>query len=168
MGPIFRAIREGGPPDEPAFNFVYLTISQSFNEAVNLGTLKKMVMYQLRHTGPSWERLQNSRSRDDCFRRSRWKTLQSFARYETMGEVSREYMRYSQTQRSFMESCSKEMQAVMLHKRLPLTPPRQRQRGGLICLTRRRDLLVTSVCRISLWILLTSRLHLCCWTCLQV
>ena len=51
--------------------------------AVSCGRLSvTMVPYQLRHSGPSWDRCQNFRQLDAIQKRGGWKTSRSVARYE--------------------------------------------------------------------------------------
>ena len=120
MGPIFQAIQKAGPPTELVFEYSYPEMVNSFRDAVGELGLPIFVPYELRHSGPSWDKLHQRRSQLAIMRRGRWRSLASLARYEKGGMLMKEYANLSKTLRIHFEQCATKIDRVMLGDLLPV------------------------------------------------
>jgi hypothetical protein len=120
MGHIFAAIQEAGPKSELVFNFTYPELVDKFHASVARLGLPAFVPYQLRHSGPSWDKLHARRGQVAIMRRGRWRSLASLARYEKGGMVTKEYAKLAAPLRAHLEECGRNIRAVMLGERLPI------------------------------------------------
>ena len=120
MGPIFQAIQKEGPPTELVFEFSYPEMVSSFRAATGALGLLIFVLYQLRHSGPSWDKLHQRRSQVATTSRGQWRSLASLARYEKGGMVMKEYVQLPEALRHHLEQCAAMIHRVMLGDSLPL------------------------------------------------
>ena len=112
MGPVFSALRRAGDLNGSAWNFTYLDLMKVFRAATARIGAKHVVPYVLRHSGPSWDRLQGRRSQEQVMKRGRWRSLQSVARYEKAGRVTQKYQEYTLAQRAFFERAAVDVAKV--------------------------------------------------------
>ncbi len=120
LSTIFRAIRLEKRDAEDLFDFSYHDFYKALKEACAALQILPMVPYQLRHSGPSWDRLKNHRSLLDVQRRGRWKARASLIRYEKSAMLLKEYRKIDAEKRAFMEKCQASIEDVMLRRRPPL------------------------------------------------
>ena len=120
---IFRAIRLEKRSADDLFDFSYHSFFKALKEACAALQILPMVPYQLRHSGPSWDRLKNHPSLPDVQRRGRWKTRASLVRYEKSAMLLKEYRKIDVEKRRFMEQCQASIEDVMLRRRPPLRAP---------------------------------------------
>jgi hypothetical protein len=80
-------------PDQYLFNLHYSSLAHHWKQAlVDLGLQAgHCVLYQLRHAGPSHDRLHHLRSALEVKQRGRWAADSSVRRYEAHGRVSQEF-----------------------------------------------------------------------------
>jgi len=79
-----------GHPSAPLIKSSYPKVKKAWEDAlVKLGLGKEYaVMYQIRHTGPSWDRFKNHRSILDVKNRGGWRSNRSLKRYENHALVA--------------------------------------------------------------------------------
>ena len=77
--------------------------------------------YQLRHAGPSWDRVKNLRSQQEVQKRGRWKSLSSVTRYERHARLGFEMVKIPAAVQSYLDTCVKQLEAFVLHGR-PVPP----------------------------------------------
>ena len=83
----------------------------------------KLVPYQLRHSGASYDRLQKWRTADEVMKGGRWKTAQSVPRYEKHARVTLEFSKLSAATQAHCVACEKQLGDVFLGRSRPLLPP---------------------------------------------
>ena len=117
MESAFRELRRP-PLGETLWDFTYPQLCREIRK-VNalLGT--QLVPYQARHSGPSWDRLCNTRTLESIQKRGRWKAFASVQRYEKAARVLSEYAKYQPEQRAVFEVCQREVKAILLGHRKP-------------------------------------------------
>ena len=120
MGAVFSAIKASGPPASPVYQFDYPEMAESFRGVTEILGIAPFVPYQLRHSGPSWDRLHRRRSQAAIMKRGRWRSLASLARYEKGGMVTKQFLTHPQKLRDHMERCAQHLRAVMLGERAAL------------------------------------------------
>ena len=103
----------------PIIDFTHPEMVDSFKLAVGSIGLPSFVPYQLRHSGPSWDRQHKRRSQLAIMKRGRWKSLASLVRYEKGGMVTKDYGKLHPRLREHLELCSRVLEQVMLGGRLP-------------------------------------------------
>ncbi|CAK0810365.1 unnamed protein product, partial [Prorocentrum cordatum] len=64
------------------WSFDYLTFLAEFKTVAKMLGMPHLVPYQMRHSGPSIDRLKPDRSQEECQKRGRWKSWKSLVRYE--------------------------------------------------------------------------------------
>ncbi|CAE8643896.1 unnamed protein product [Polarella glacialis] len=74
----------------------------------------KMVPYQLRHAGPSWDRIKNFRSLVDIQKRGRWKSLKSVTRYEKATLILSEFDRLPSAVKHHCDLCARNLKEYIL------------------------------------------------------
>ena len=116
---MLRELRANGST-EKVWSFDYSNLVQVWRSACRALRLTAYVPYQLRHGGPSHDRLQQYRSLEAIQKRGRWKQLRSVARYEKAGRVAQEAMKLSLHLRRHGKRILQQLQEV-LSGRLP--PP---------------------------------------------
>ena len=105
---------------EKVWNFDYSDLVHVWRNACRALRLTAYVPYQLRHGGPSHDRLQQTRSLEAIQKRGRWKQLRSVARYEKAGRVAQEAMKLSLHLRRYGKRVLQQLKEI-LSGRLP--PP---------------------------------------------
>ena len=117
LGEVFAAIKKQGPPKSRVWIFEYPELAKSFKESAVAMGLDPFVPYQLRHSGPSWDRLHARRSQNAVMKRGRWKSLASLARYEKGGMVTKQYQRLPRKLQDHLELCAVHIGDVVLGRR---------------------------------------------------
>jgi len=86
-------------PISPLFKTSYGALRKSWERALVKLRLKKdfAVLYQLRHSGPSWDRSQNHRSIPEIKDRGGWQSDKSLRRYENHAMVSANFQKLTKT-----------------------------------------------------------------------
>ena len=129
LGQMLARLRLGHP-HMPLFRIDYKQLKKAWEEQLQAEGLqpRSMVLYQLRHSGPSHDRLHNHRPLLEVKRRGRWAADSSIRRYEAHAKIQQEFQRLSiQTQAralASMESLEKELLKCSCQTR-----PRTRKRG---------------------------------------
>ena len=114
LGEIFAAIKKQGPPKSRVWDFDYPEAAKSFKEAAVAMGLNPFVPYQLRHSGPSWDRLHARRSQNVVMKRGRWKSFASLARYEKGGMLTKQYQQLPQKLQEHLELRATHISEVVL------------------------------------------------------
>ena len=117
LGEVFEKMKEQGPPASRLWDFDYPDMAESFKAAAQALGLEPFVPYQLRHSGPSWDRLHSRRSQAAVMKRGRWRSLASLARYEKGGMVTKQYEKLPQKLRDHLEMCATHIESVVLGRR---------------------------------------------------
>ncbi|CAK0879867.1 unnamed protein product, partial [Prorocentrum cordatum] len=81
----------------------------------------KLVPYQLRHSGASYDWLRQLRGLPEMMKRGRWRKLKSVARYEKHARVGLEFGKLDARTRSHCVRCEPLLADVFLGRRSPLT-----------------------------------------------
>ena len=76
------------------------------------------VLYQLRHSGPSSDRLQRKRDLLEIQKRGNWRIFASVVRYEKSAAIAAEYARYSVGQRLYFEDCARHLEEYVTGTRV--------------------------------------------------
>eukprot|EP00438_Fugacium_kawagutii_P017670 Skav211267 [mRNA] locus=scaffold2429:526:2325:+ [translate_table: standard] len=84
-----------GCPHAPMFPIQYTQLNNCWmRQLVKVGLERNhAVLYQLRHSGPSYDRSTKSRSLQDVKKRGRWATDSSVKRYEAHAKLAQEFQR---------------------------------------------------------------------------
>ena len=117
LGEVFAATKEQGPPKSRIWDFDYPEMAESFKAASEALGLTPFVPYQLRHSGPSWDRLHSRRSQMSVMKRGRWKSLSSLARYEKGGMVTKQFEKLPLKLKTHLKLCAAEIENVVLGRR---------------------------------------------------
>ncbi|CAK0877082.1 unnamed protein product, partial [Prorocentrum cordatum] len=90
LGPLLARARSGGP-QAPLFRLTAAQLGVMWRQALELAEVPaKCVPYQLRHGGPSHDRLKRYRSMGEIKRRGRWASDYTMKRYEAHALVQQE------------------------------------------------------------------------------
>ena len=84
----------------------------------------KAVPYQLRHAGPSWDRLRQLRPAEAVRKRGLWRSQQSVARHEKHTRGAAEHQKYSATQVAYFDTFARQVEALLLSGAPPPAAPR--------------------------------------------
>ena len=82
--------------------------------------------YELRHAGPSWEKLLNLRTQAEVQKRGRWKTLKSVMRYEKAGRLHQEMSKLDPDLRHHLEECARVVGECVQGRIAGPAPPQKR------------------------------------------
>ena len=116
-------ILKEGPVDSPLWDFDYPELLAMFVRAAKELRIKA-VPYQLRHAGPSWDRIRQLRSAEAVRKRGRWRRQASCARYEKHARVAAEHQEYTAAQVVHFDTCAKRLEALLLGGGAPPAVPR--------------------------------------------
>ena len=119
MGHVFGVLKGSVAPSAAIWSFSYPEFVDMFKAVVQELRVTDFVPYQLRHAGPSWERLQELRSQVQIMKRGRWRSFASVARYEKAGLITGPYGEFSSATRSHFEACAAELPTVLKHLQQP-------------------------------------------------
>ena len=117
LGEVFAVIKEQGPPKSRIWDFDCPEMAESFEAASEALGLVPFVPYQLRHSGPSWDRLHARRSQASVMKRGRWKSLASLARYEKGGMVTKQFEKLPDKLKAHLRMCATEIEGVVRGRR---------------------------------------------------
>ena len=123
MEQVFQVIVDTMPGNAYLFDFPYYSFAKEMRQSCVATRLPDMVPYQIRHSAPSWDRLQGYRTLQEIGKRGRWSARSSLNRYEKHGMVLKEYRKLPELTRTFAESCRLHLSDVILRVRLPLMAP---------------------------------------------
>jgi len=119
--PALSALKEGDP-DSLVWDFDYPELITELRAAASTLGLPRVVAYQLRHSGPSVDRIRGSRTQEECRKRGRWQSHRSLVRYEKHARLAQEWNAYSEEQRHHFLMCEEQLEDVVLGRRRPPTP----------------------------------------------
>jgi hypothetical protein len=112
IGEALAALAEGEGSDA-LWPFTYPELSAELRACSrDLGV--KLVPYQLRHAGPSWDRIKNFRSLMDIQKRGRWKSFKSVTRYEKATLILSEFDRLPKLIKQHCDLCTLHLKEYML------------------------------------------------------
>ena len=105
-----------GQPSASLLKIEYSTLKAAWDSQIELEGLapKSLVLYQIRHGGPSHDRLHNLRSLAEVKQRGRWNADLSVKRYEGHARVHQEFQRLPIPIQEKAVSCSKKLEKVLL------------------------------------------------------
>ena len=93
---------------------------KKLKEAIQAVGVMDLVPYQMRHSGPSIDRVKGRRSLDECRKRGRWQSWRSLVRYEKAARLGHAWNMLSATVRSRLLVCERSLEALLL--KLPSAP----------------------------------------------
>ena len=97
LGPALERLRTGAAPTDLLFRMDYPTLHASWKKALISLNLPQdfAVLYQIRHSGASWDALRKYRSLLEIKLRGRWAADSSLKRYENHAQVAQHFERLS-------------------------------------------------------------------------
>ena len=114
---------KAGPQESPLWDFEYPELIKQFKQAAGKVGVPKRTPYQLRHSGPSWDRLHKLRSLEEVKRRGKWKQMLSVMRYEKHATLTSEFQKLTASMRLHHLRCADQLVACVLgRKGLPAPP----------------------------------------------
>ena len=105
---VFEVLKEG--PPGPIWPFRYDELTREFNAVCKELGLTKVVPYQLRHSGPSGDRLKRWRTNTEIQKRGRWAQESSVARYEKHARVTLEMQKLPQVVADYCRQCDTHLE----------------------------------------------------------
>ena len=99
------AVLAVGDKDAAVWNFDYPSLCRQIQQ-VSEELAIPFVPYMVRHSGPSWDRLQNRRTLAEIQKRGMWAARQSVARCEDTRSAW-EYLKIDQQTRAWLEARSR-------------------------------------------------------------
>ena len=121
LTPALRALREGDL-NLPLWDFEYPSLTRELKVVSEYLGLPPVVPYQLRHSGPSLDRIRGDRTQEECRKRGRWQSHGSLVRYEKHARLAQEWNAYAEQQREHFLMCEERLEAVVLGMRPAPTP----------------------------------------------
>ena len=98
-----------GPPAEKIWPFTYPQVAAQVTKAARrIGV--EFVPYQLRHSGPSWDRLRRRRTLHEIMKRGLWRNFASVQRYEKATKLMQHYNQIGHETRAWMESVAANLE----------------------------------------------------------
>ncbi len=120
-------MKEGEPTDK-LWSFNYIEVGKEIKAcAAKLGVT--FTPYQLRHSGPSWDRLKEYRTLQEVQKRGGWRTTKSVMRYEQAARSLSEYAKVDPAVKLFMEEAARDLKLYVLEGK-PVPPAPRLRRGG--------------------------------------
>ena len=117
---VLRILRANPGAGGYIFPFRYPELRVAMQEASVKSQIPVVLPYQLRHSGPSWDRLRSHRSLAEVQRRGSWQSLASLRRYEKSGMVAKDFEKLGAKVREHLLRCQRHMQGILLEGRTPL------------------------------------------------
>jgi hypothetical protein len=102
-----------GNKDEVLWNFNYLELCRAVKKASQKLQVS-FVPYQLRHSGPSWDRLRERRTLAEIMKRGLRQSHKSVARYEQAARSGSECLKIPPALREWMERCTTMLEKFIL------------------------------------------------------
>ena len=118
--PLLQALKATTEDNEYLFPFSYQFMRRALATASQELGLPKLLPYQLRHSGPSWDRLQNYREMSEIQKRGRWISRASLVRYEKGGMVTKEFNKIALATRQHLQKCHDGLEKVLVQGAPPL------------------------------------------------
>ena len=112
-----------GPVDSPPWDVDYPELLAMFVRAAKELRIKA-VPCQLRHAGPSWDRIMQLRTAVAVRKRGRWRRQASRARYEKHARVAADHRGFTEAQVVHFDTCAKRLEALPLKGGAPPAVPR--------------------------------------------
>ena len=107
MAPVFSQLRQRQAV--PFWPFDYPEYFKAFKDAAkSIGV--SMVPYQLRHAGPSWDRIKGWRTLEEIQKRGHWAVFASMARYEKSSRIVADYHMIPVDMRLWMERVADDLE----------------------------------------------------------
>jgi len=125
MSAVFSVLRGNGTTRR-VWSFDYAQLVACWRKVTTSLQHPNFVPYELRHAGPSWERLLNLRTLAEVQKRGRWKTLKSVMRYEKAGRLQQEMARMEPSLRHHLEECARLVVGCVRGAVAAPAPPRRR------------------------------------------
>eukprot|EP00438_Fugacium_kawagutii_P025634 Skav225523 [mRNA] locus=scaffold3039:85591:86910:- [translate_table: standard] len=115
LGPALRKMTLHRQAHEPLFQLSYPQLALHWKEALRkLGLPESFaVLYQLRHSGASWDALQRHRSLLEIKLRGRWSADASLKRYESHAKVAQTYEKLPAALKRKAEASPQLLQAMV-------------------------------------------------------
>ena len=120
MSNVLKVLAEG--PPGPVWPFRYDELTREFAKACKELRLEKVVPYQLRHSGPSWDRLKRWRTGAEIQKRGRWAQENSVARYEKHARVTLEMQKLSPSMAEYCRNCDRQIEEYFHGCPVPSVP----------------------------------------------
>ena len=127
MARIFPLLARGNP-DDKVWDFTYPELCRMVklaSEAIRI----PFVPYQLRHSGPSWDSLQNLRPFLEVQKRGMWASYSSVARYEKAAHTLAEYRKVPESMRLYLDQVLANLERHVCDGLPVPTPPEAPARG---------------------------------------
>mgnify|MGYP003841668243 CR=1 FL=1 len=114
---IWEVLKEG-PPEESLWRFSYSALTWKLRDVCRHLQIE-LTPYQLRHAGPSDDRIRGRRSLMEIQKRGRWLSYRSVARYEQASWLLAQTERMSTITRQRAEAAERHLEGVVLLKVAP-------------------------------------------------
>ena len=101
------------------WNFTYPQFAREFKEVVAELHLPSVVPYQMRHSGPSIDLADKTRSTEQAQKRGRWASARSMQRYERHARLSAEWAKLTNAQRRLFGLCEDHIADIMYQRPHP-------------------------------------------------
>lgn len=121
MAPVWAALRQGAPTS-PLFGFGYHELYKEFAAAAKVLNVKA-VPYQLRHSGPVWDRIRNVRTLREVQKRGRWKSTASLVRYQRQARLAADLKAFPRAWADYFRTCADVLVGCVLHGKRPPARP---------------------------------------------
>ena len=124
MTSVFEVMKETRGSG-PLWPFTYPQLLENLKVVKKTLNLPELMPYQLRHSGPSWDRARGLRQQSEVQKRGRWRSLKSVVRYEKHGRLSSEMHRFPAETQSFLLACAEHLEGyLVLGREVPPAPRR--------------------------------------------
>ena len=115
LGSHLDRLKSGKNPKAPIWPFDREAFSRAFAAAVSAVGIKEwgVVLYSLRHSGPSWDRATKRLSLAEIQRRGRWLSEKTVIRYERSARTLALLSEQPQVFLVYLRRCAKSLQAFV-------------------------------------------------------
>ena len=113
LKPVLALLKEG-KPEAMIFQFRYERFVEELDRACNALRIPRMVPYEMRHSGPSHDRLTKARTLLEVQKRGRWRIVRSLVRYEKHTRMLQAWNKLPAEVRAHAERCQREVGEFML------------------------------------------------------
>ena len=120
---IFKQLRGAGGRQR-VWQFNYAELLNEWRPAARALGCPDFVPYELRHSGPSWERMRGWRSLPTVQKRGRWKALKSVMRYEKAGRLQQQMAQVPAVMAKHYAACESQIEVLLRGRLAPAKPPR--------------------------------------------
>ena len=112
MASVSKELRRGRPNGQNLWPFTASELTKQFRVVTRELRLPDLGLYQLRHSGASWDRLKSMRILAAVKKRG-WRTDRSMHRYEKATRVLAEWHKLGQSFRNYCQMCADRLQEMM-------------------------------------------------------